>query len=285
MNAPLPRSMPPVRAGAVAGPVAISDREFAQFRRFIHEAAGIALAPAKQALVSGRLAKRLKQHGLDSFEAYFRLLQSGQAPGETQVAIDLLTTNETYFFREPRHFDLLRQHAVATRRRTDMFRVWSAASSSGEEAYGIAMILADTLNEAPWEVVGTDISTRVLEQARRAHYPLSRCRNIPAAFLRRYCLRGIGEEQGSLLVDRALRGRVRFVHANLNAALPALGSFDAIFLRNVMIYFDLDTKRQVVARALALLKRGGHLYIGHAESLGDMAGDLEMLAPSSYRKP
>lgn len=288
MNAPSPRSTPPIRQGMlvapVAGQVAISDREFAQFQRFIHEAAGIALAPAKQALVSGRLAKRLKQRGLDSFDAYFRLLSSGQAPGEVQVAIDLLTTNETYFFREMKHFDLLRQLVMTTQRRTDSFRVWSAASSSGEEAYSIAMLLADSLGDAPWEVVGSDISTRVLEQARRGHYVMDRCRNIPVAYLRQYCLRGVGDEQGTLLVDRALRSRVRFVQVNLNAALPSLGSFDAIFLRNVMIYFNTETKRQVVGRVLPLLKRGGHFYIGHAETLNDIASGLQVLAPSSYQK-
>lgn len=271
-------------ADAAPGTV-ITDREFARFQRFILDAAGIALSPAKKALVCGRLAKRLKLHGLDSYEAYFRLLSDGTAPEETQVAIDLLTTNETYFFREPRHFELLRQLIADAQRRTDSFRVWSAASSSGEEAYSIAMTLADCLGDAPWEVVGSDISVRMLEHARRGHYVLERCRNIPHDFLKRYCLRGIGEQQGTLLVDRVLRNRVRFVQANLIAQLPSLGSFDAIFLRNVMIYFDKETKRQVVGRVLPLLKPGGHFYIGHAESLNDIADGLRPLAPSSYRKP
>ncbi|MCE5233868.1 MAG: protein-glutamate O-methyltransferase CheR [Mizugakiibacter sp.] len=267
------------------GPAPISDREFVQFQRFIFDAAGITLSPAKKALVSGRLAKRLQQYRLDNYGEYFRLLASGEAPEETQTAIDLLTTNETYFFREPKHFDFLRQHVAATHRRTETFRVWSAASSSGEEAYSIAMTLADCLGDAPWEVVGSDISMRVLQRARAGHYPLERCKHIPPAYLRRFCLRGIGAQQGTLLIDGSLRNRVRFTPANLNAALPQLGSFDAIFLRNVMIYFNNDTKRKVVERVLPLLKRGGHFYIGHAESLNDITKAVHMLAPSVYRKP
>lgn len=273
------------RAADAAIGTVITDREFAQFQRFIFDAAGIALSSAKKALVCGRLAKRLKLHGLDSYEAYFRLLGSGKVPEEAQVAIDLLTTNETYFFREPKHFELLRQLVTDPQRRADSFRVWGAASSSGEEAYSIAMVLADCLGEAPWEVVGSDISVRMLEHARRGHYVQERCRNIPNDYLKRYCLRGIGEQQGTLLVDRVLRNRVRFVQANLVAPLPSLGSFDAIFLRNVMIYFDKETKRQVVGRVLPLLKPGGHFYVGHAESLSDIADGLRLLAPSSYGKP
>lgn len=278
-------SLVPGGASPGDGAVPITDREFARFQRFIMDAAGIALSPAKKALVCGRLAKRLKHYGLDSYEAYFKLLDGNQAPGEAQVAIDLLTTNETYFFREPKHFDLLRQLAKTTPPHAEGFRVWSAASSSGEEAYSIAMVLADVLGDTRWEVVGSDISTRMLEQARHGHYPLERCRYISTDYLRRYCLRGIGPQQGTLLVDRALRSRVRFVPANLIAPLPSLGHFDAIFLRNVMIYFDPETKRKVVTRLLPQLRRGGHFYVGHAESLKDITSELQMLAPASYRKP
>ncbi|BFI96474.1 MAG: chemotaxis protein CheR [Rhodanobacter sp.] len=272
------------RAADAATGTVITDLEFARFQRFILDAAGIALSPAKKALVCGRLAKRLKLHGLTNYEAYFRLLSSGTAPGETQIAIDLLTTNETYFFREPKHFELLRRLIADRQSRSEGFRVWSAASSSGEEAYSIAMVLADCLGDAPWEVVGSDISTRMLEHARHGHYVLERCRHIPHDYLKRFCLRGLGEQQGTLLVDRALRNRVRFVQANLIAPLPSLGSFDAIFLRNVMIYFDKETKREVVRRVLPLLKTGGHFYVGHAESLNDIVDGLGQLAPSAYCK-
>lgn len=265
--------------------VSISDQEFNQFQRFIFEAAGISMGSSKKALVTGRLAKRLQQCELDSYSAYFRLLTSGQAPDEVQKAVDLLTTNETYFFRESKHFDFLREQAQVASRRAQTVRVWSAASSTGEEAYSIAMVLADCMESTPWEVVGSDISTQVLQDAAAGHYTLQRARNIPPTYLRRFCLKGNGPQQGTLLIERSLRGKVRFIQVNLNAALPSLGSFDLIFLRNVMIYFNDETKRQVVARVLSVLKSGGHFCIGHSESLNGISQAVQSLAPSIYRKP
>jgi len=263
----------------------LSDTEFAKFQHFIFDAAGITLSGAKKALVAGRLSKRLTHHRLDTFSEYFHLLSSGQQAQEVQMAVDLLTTNETYFFREPKHFDFLRQQALAARNRTQMFRVWSAASSSGEEAYSIAMVLADCLETTPWEVVGTDISTRVLQGATRALYSLDRGRHIPSAYLQRFCLKGRDEHEGSLLVDRKLRSRVHFRQVNLNTPLPEMGAFDIIFLRNVMIYFNNETKRQVVARVLSTLKPSGHFCVGHSESLNDISQAVKAVAPSIYQRP
>ncbi len=263
----------------------ITDTEFARFQRFIFDAAGITLSPAKKALVCGRLSKRLQAHRFESYGDYFQFLSSDRAGDEVQTAVDLLTTNETYFFREPKHFDMLRTLALEAAGRAQPFRVWSAASSSGEECYSIAMVLADCLGQASWDVTGSDISRRVLQKARAGHYPLERTRNIPPAYLKRFCLRGLGEQDGTLLVERALRQRVNFAHVNLNAELPRLGTFDVIFLRNVMIYFNGETKRQVVARVLSLLKPGGHFFIGHSESLNDISTAVQQLAPSIYRKP
>ena len=265
--------------------VTITEREFSQFQRFIYEAAGIFMANGKQALVSGRLAKRLAHYQLESYGDYLRLLESRSQPAELQVAVDLLTTNETYFFREPKHFALLRELAVEARDRKQTLRVWSAASSSGEEGYSIAMVLADVLGEAAWEVLGTDISTRVLERARCGHYPMERASQMPPSYLKRYCLKGQGSEAGTMLIERALRQRVQFRHLNLNEPLPKLGSFDVIFLRNVMIYFNLETKRQVVARLLAQLRPGGYFLIGHSETLNDINDSVLAVAPSIYRKP
>jgi chemotaxis protein methyltransferase CheR len=262
----------------------ISDQEFAKFQRFIFDAAGITMSAAKKALVTGRLAKRLHHHQLDSYADYFQLLSSGKAPGEVQAAVDLLTTNETYFFREPKHFDLLRRLATEAKSRGQPLRVWSAASSSGEEVYSIAMVLEDCL-PGQWELIGSDISTRVLERARRGHYPMERATHIPPAYLKRFCLRGTGDQAGTLLVEKSLRQRIKFVQVNLNEALPQLGNFDLIFLRNVMIYFNADTKRQVVSRLVGALKAGGYFLIGHSESLNDISDAVRPEAPSIYRKP
>jgi chemotaxis protein methyltransferase CheR len=262
----------------------LSDQEFTLFQRFIHQAAGIHLSPAKKTLIAGRLGKRVQQRGLSSFGEYFKLIASEPAQPERQVAVDLLTTNETYFFREAKHFEVLRKYASAAAGR-EPFRVWSAASSSGEEAYSVAMVLADCLGEQPWEIVGSDISARVLERARTGHDVEARTTHIPPAYLKRFCLKGTGSQEGTVLVGRELRSRVSFVQANLNETLPQLGRFDVIFLRNVMIYFNNDTKREVVARLLERLKPGGYFLIGHSESLNDISSAVEQVAPSTYRKP
>lgn len=263
----------------------LTDREFVQFQRFIHEAAGISLSDAKKPLVSGRLAKRLHHLQVDSYGSYFQLIASGQAPEETQIAIDLLTTNETYFFREARHFEHLRSVLKERKQEAAQFRVWSAACSTGEEPYSIAMVLADLLPPRSWEILATDISSRVLDTARQGHYPMARAAHVPPDYLRRFCLKGIDVEEGTLLVSRVLRECVEFAQVNLNAArLPALGKFDVVFLRNVLIYFDGETKRRVVQRVLDCLRPGGHLYIGHSESLHDMGLPLRGIAPAIYRK-
>ncbi|OGS91853.1 MAG: SAM-dependent methyltransferase [Gallionellales bacterium GWA2_60_18] len=264
---------------------AINDQEFSQFQKLIYQLAGISLSPAKKPLVGGRLAKRLTQHHLDTYGDYFKLLTANSNADELQVAVDLLTTNETYFFREPKHFDFLRDKVLSGHKPGRNFRVWSAACSSGEEPYSIAMVLADHLGDGPWEVVASDICTRVLDKARSGHYPMDRIDGISREHLSRYCLKGVGAQEHTLLVDKKLRARVNFMQINLNQQLPGLGEFDVIFLRNVMIYFNQETKRQIVQRMLPLLKPGGHFLIGHSESLNGVADTLRTLAPSIYRKP
>lgn len=261
----------------------LSEREFSLFRDLLHQAAGIHLSAAKKALVCGRLGKRLRHHGLQSYADYYRLI-AGERSAERQIAIDLLTTNETYFFREPRHFEFLRERLLGAHRGEGPFRVWSAACSSGEEPYSVAMLLADVLGARPWEVVASDLSTRMLERARSGLYAIERARDIPAAYLKAYCRKGIGSQEGTLLVDAALRARVSFRQVNLNQALPPLGAFDLILLRNVMIYFDLPTKRRVVERLVPMLKPGAHLFVGHSESLNGVTDALRPVCPSVYRR-
>ena len=261
----------------------LKDREFSLFQKMIYETAGITMSDAKKALVGGRLAKRLKHYGLASYGEYFQLLHNGTNK-ELQVAIDLLTTNETYFFREPKHFDFLREKVLPTWRSGGR-RVWSAASSSGEEAYTLAMVLAKDAPVSDWEIVGTDISTQVLERARSGQYPMTRTKNIPHSYLSDYCLKGVGSQEGTFLIGKELRRKVSFVHANLRQDLSKLGSFDVIFLRNVLIYFDLEIKRQVVARLVRHLKPGGYLMVGHSESLNGVTDAVSVVVPSIYRKP
>jgi len=265
--------------------ITITDQEFRQFQKLIYQIAGISLSPAKKALVSGRLSKRLREHALSNYGEYYRLLVSGEESSEMQVAVDLLTTNETQFFREPKHFDFLHQTAMTGARPGCTYRVWSAACSTGEEPYSIAMVLSDCLGDGPWEVTASDISARALEKARSGHYPLSRAQNIPRHYLTGCCLKGIEQQKGTFLIDKALRDRVQFMQINLNAPLPRLGAFDVIFLRNVMIYFGMETKQFVVNRMLPLLRPKGHFIVGHSESLnGVVDASLTLMAPSVYRK-
>ena len=264
--------------------IVISDQEFAHFKRFIFEAAGITLGDNKKQLVSSRLGSRLAFHDLDTFSAYFNLLKSGGAGAEVQIAVDLLTTNETYFFREPRHFEFLEKQLHSQPARQQPLRIWSAAGSTGEEAYSIAMLLEDRFPGRPWEIVASDISSRVLDRARAGHYPMERARHVPREYLQRFCLKGTGKQQDTLLVDRALRSKVTFLQINLNDRLPAIGTFDFVFLRNVLIYFNPETKRSVVARALSVLRPGGWLLIGHSETLNGISDAVKAIAPAIYQK-
>jgi len=264
---------------------ALKDGEFKQFQAWLYRAAGINLSPAKKALVAGRLFKRLKHHQLNSYGDYFQLIMGHEATAELQVALDLLTTNETYFFREPKHFDFLREQVLPRAVAGKTFRLWSAASSSGEEPYSLAMTLADGLGSTPWEIIGSDISSQVLAKARSGHYPLARARTIAQPLLVKHCLKGTGRQEGTFLIERSLRERVHFMQINLNEELPKIGEFEVIFLRNVMIYFDQDTKRKVVARMLPLLKPGGYFIVSHSESLNGISDALQLITPSIYRKP
>ncbi|MDN0077000.1 protein-glutamate O-methyltransferase CheR [Crenobacter sp. SG2303] len=265
--------------------LAISDQEFVLFQRLIYRLAGINLTAGKKLLLVGRLASRLRYHGMTRFGEYYRLLASGDHPTEVQLMVDLLTTHETYFFREPVHFDFLREFAAS--RRGMPIRVWSGACSSGEEPYSIAMELAETLGlSAPWEIVASDISLTELERAKHGHYPLGRASGIAPELLKAYCLKGVRSQEGTFLIGKPLRDRICFRQLNLtDLAGCDIGLFDVIFLRNVMIYFDLETKRKVMSNMLPYLKRDGVFIVGHSETLNGITDELVLLRPTLYRRP
>lgn len=262
----------------------ISEREFEKFRTLIYQKAGISLSPVKKSLVAGRLGSRLRHYGLPSYSAYYQLVTEDGADNELQMMVDLLTTNETYFFREPKHFDVLKTKILPSIPYKYNIRIWSAASSSGEEAYSIAMTLADEIGlNRRWEILGTDISTRVLERARNAVYPATAMSKIPSEYLREYCLKGVRSQQGTIIIDKKIRNRVKFMIANLNGDWPRMEKFDVIFLRNVMIYFDIDTKRTLIQRLANMLKPNGYFIIGHSETLNSVSNRFTMLYPSVYQ--
>jgi len=164
------------------------------------------------------------------------------------------------------------------------FRVWSAASSTGEEAYSIAMLLDDIMGFNAWEIFASDISSRVLKKARQGHYLQSRIDGIPEKFLRKYCLKGVNEQEGTLLIDKNLRKKVVFNAINLKQPLGDIGYFNVIFLRNVLIYFDMETKKLIIKQVVEKLQPNGYLFIGHSESLKGIHDGLESIIPTVYRK-
>jgi len=266
---------------------------FSKFQKLIYQEAGIWLATHKHALLTGRLARRLRLLGLSKMQEYYQLVTQPDQQHERAVMIDCITTNETHFFREPRHFEFLEkevfpkweQDAAAGERPTRL-RVWSAGCSSGEEPYSLAMLLLKHFPEAKgWEleVLGTDISTRVLEKARAATYPIEKSKDIPAEYLRAYMLKGKGDHKGVMKVSPELHRVVRFARVNLHAdSYPIIGSFDLIFCRNVLIYFDQESKTKVIGGILRHISQSGLLFVGHSEHLGPIAPNLKTVAPTIH---
>ena len=264
----------------------LRDDTYRKITRLMDESVGLSFTDSKKSLVSSRLASRIQRLGLEDYDDYFSLIATGEDGGEFQMAVDLLTTNETYFFREPDHYTLLEQEIRSNRPRS--LAVWSAASSFGDEAYSTAMLLADLQQSgslgAEWSILGTDISDRVLRSATQAIYPEDRLRNVDPQRLKRYCLRGEGESDGMAMISPKLTSHVRFGQLNLCQAIPDIGPFDVVFLRNVLIYFDADTKRAVVDRVLTQLRPGGLLFIGTAEGRVPCDTPIKALAPGAFRK-
>lgn len=261
----------------------LHDHELHWITDYLYKHAGIVLNQTKKPMVVGRLEKRLRHHGVSSYSEYFKLFGRPGFEQESIIAINLLTTNETYFFREQKHFDFI-QTQFLSQRRSKPIRIWSAASSTGEEAYTLAMLLAEYSANQNWEILGTDISTRVLETARRGLYPLSAAEKIPLTLLKKYCLKGRGDVKDFFLIEPALRARVKFEHVNLIDKLPDLGLFDVIFLRNVMIYFDSQTKQKLLERIQQHLLVDGYFIVSHSESLNGLQTELTAVAPSIYCK-
>lgn len=266
----------------------VSSENFCFMRELMQREAAIVVEPGKEYLIETRLAPIATERHFESVNDFIDHLRRCAAgdPIRTE-AISALTTNETYFFREPQHFEHLKR--VLAERRTagasGDFRVWSAASSSGEEAYSIAMVLGEHFGLRGWQIIGTDLSTTMVDVARRGLYPLERARLTPTPLLKRWCLKGQGDNTGKLMVIQELRQHVQFECANLTRTLPEIGQFDIIFLRNVLIYFDAETKRAVIDRVVATIKPGGILFMGTAEGRAHAESGLESLVPGAFRKP
>lgn len=264
----------------------ISDRMFAALSGTFHKMSGIRLETSKRQMVIGRLQRLAGEKGFGDLDDYLNQVFRGGDSSELMRVVDRLTTNETYFFREPAHFEFLSQWLKQRPRTAAMlpFRVWSAASSSGEEAYSVAMVLADCLGPVGWDIVGTDLSATMIDNARRGLYLMERARLIPQSYLKRFCLKGQGPHDGQLLVDKSLRSHVHFVQANLTHDLPDIGMFDLVFLRNVLIYFEAEAKMDIVCRVMERIRPGGYLFTGHSESLSRLPEGLVHIQPAIYAR-
>jgi chemotaxis protein methyltransferase CheR len=259
----------------------LGEREFALACRLIGEYAGIKLSVHKRYMVHNRLSRRLRARGMESFEDYLRLVQNDTS-GEREAFVNALTTNLTAFFREPHHFELLRARAQQHRERERRpLRVWSSACSTGEEAWSIAM----TLREAacPGEVLASDIDTEALEAAAAGVYPIERTSALPSEQMRAHWLRGAGSNMGWVSVRAELRAMVSFASINLQSPTwPAGEPFDVIFCRNVVIYFDREAQKKLLARFAALLRPQGILAVGHAESFPAMHPSFHACGRTAY---
>lgn len=250
----------------------------------MYQAVGISMSDKKKALVNNRLAKRLRHYRLASYADYFNLILSEQHPEEKQVLVDLLTTNETYFFREPKHYDYLVQHILPQFHGRSPFKVWSAACSNGSEPFTLGMVLQRHLGPGRWNILGTDINSEVIDIARDGLYPIEAAERIPREYLLEYCWKGRDKMEGVLLMDKAIRNAISFRNLNLNADFPAnLGTFDLIMLRNVMIYFDQPTKQALINKLVHLLKPNAYIIVGLSESISGFHPRLKMISPSIYR--
>jgi chemotaxis protein methyltransferase CheR len=264
----------------------LTDEVFRKFRGLIFERAGISMNDAKRALVAGRLRKRLVALNLDSYDDYYSYLKNEgkNKSGELQRFVDVLTTNETWFFRENRHFEFTRQ-VISQRDRSQSVEIWSAACSSGEEPYSIAMTMAETngLNR-PWNILATDISNEILTKARKGIYNKSKVKGLNEKLMHRYMLNGVKEYSDYIAVVPELKKKISFKPYNLiSSPLPVI-RFDFIFCRNVLIYFNQEHKLKVVRRLVDCLKPGGYLLPGHAESLHGFTSELLVIEPSIYQK-
>jgi len=276
--------------------LSLTDVEFGQLQRLIHQESGIYLNDGKRALLAGRLARRVRELGLPSYGAYYRAVIDGDG-AELVRMLDAIATNETSFFRESRQFDFLADRVcplwvnqAADGLRSQQVRVWSAACSTGEEPYTLAMLLHHRLASAGMhvDVTASDISTRALDRAQAGVYPAERTERIPRPLLHAYMQRGVGPEMGRVRAGAELRRMVRFQRLNLqDEHYPVAGAFDAIFCRNVLIYFDPAARERVIGRLLSHLAPGGYLFLGHAESLTARAHAQrpQSVMPAVYQVP
>lgn len=261
-----------------------TDRDFARVRQLIHAHAGISLSPSKCEMVYSRLARRLRNHGIDRFTDYIDLLEREDRGGaEWQAFVNSLTTNLTSFFREAHHFPILEEHVRSLGRRQIV--LWSCAASTGEEPYSMAMAMVEHFRtwEPPVRILATDLDTNVLETAASGIYPEERVEHLSKERVKRFFMRGSGSNAGHVRVREELRKLVVFRQQNLlEPAWNMRGPFDAIFCRNVLIYFDGETQTRLLERFVPLMAPNGLLFAGHSENLQRVTDQFQLRQRTVY---
>ena len=273
---------------------ALSDNLFQKFSELVYQKCGINLHEGKKALLQARLNKRLRASGLSSYRDYYQYLTTRGDDQELREFLDCISTNLTYFFRESQHFGFLDEvflpELIEKKRRehSNRIRIWSAGCSTGEEPYSLAMCVASHLKEVgQWDfrILATDISTRVLDVATRGVYGPDKVEKVPPALRQRYFRRcDRNGANGDYEVSPLLKSIVTFRRLNLKEPFPFKGPFDCVFCRNVMIYFDKPTQENLIRKMAGYLDHGGHLFVGHSESLMGLDHPLTYVRPAIYRK-
>jgi chemotaxis protein methyltransferase CheR len=258
--------------------------EFEQIRELAYRTFGLDLKQGKEELVSARLRKLARAGGHRSFQDYYRSIVADRTGESLLAMIDALATNHTSFLREPDHFDFLKQEVLPKLLSRDTIEIWTAACSTGEEVWTLAMSLNDAIGNRKLRIHASDISNKALTQAQAAAYPRERCQGIPAQWLSRY-FRLDKPPSAGYSVAPAIRAQATFRRINLVQPYSWPRAFPVIFCRNVMIYFDRETQEKVVRQMSEYLEPGGYLFVGHAESLTRVNHKLEYVKPAVYRKP
>ncbi len=264
----------------------LTDPQFRKVSRIIYRLCGINLKDGKEALVRARLMKRLRALKMANFEEYIKFIESEEGITELGSMVDVMTTNKTSFFREREHFTYLGE-SILPEMEGHRQRFWTAACSSGEEAYSLGILLRDRIRDIDTKdvkILATDISTSVLEKARKAIYGEEAVKSIPEQLLKRYFIRKHDGMTAYYQVKANVRDMVKVARLNLVDSWPMKGLFNVIFCRNVMIYFDRQTQEELINRFWYFLEPGGHLFVGHSEGLSAISHKFRYVRPAVYRK-
>lgn len=268
----------------------IGNKEFRFLKELIYREAGINLTDAKRCLVQTRIGKLMRKNHINGYDDLFARLQQESNGRTLELVLDAISTNHTFFFREDAHFDYLTSEIVPTlvkKHGLKHIRIWSSASSSGEEPYSIAITMMNVMSAYPgvdFSVFASDISITVLEKAKKGIYPLEEIDGLPEAVKRKYFQRGKGEFSDLVKVKDAIREKVTYARHNLLEPLQRNDIFDVIFCRNVMIYFDNPTKEKIVSHLYSKLAVNGYFINGHSESLSAIKHEMTMIKPTIYRR-